>query len=129
MLFQVIIGKHVDLDGTVYKKDEVIKSDFALDERFRGKFKRVLSREDFVKPTATKKKAKAKVKLSKKKKWTEGLGTNVTGEFSVASENDLFVFKKGAYFHVYEDGDKTPANSKGLKKTKVKSFINGWLEE
>jgi len=129
--FKVLAGNH-DEDGTVYSKGQVVETPRDLDKMFVNKFERLGKASKDKKKKKGKRKPKIKVAVPKVSALA-GRGKDVTSQFASVEKEGLKVFKRGAYYHVYDGSDEAPSlaalNESALKKAGVEEFVTAHLEE
>lgn len=114
-------GDHSDEFGRDYTQGDIITTDHDLVALFGDKFEAL----DTLPPPK-------KVDDKPTKDVPEHVmkfGKDVTDEFEIASEAGFLVFKKGSWYNVFDDEDPSiPLNENGIRKGKVKAFIEDRCE-
>jgi hypothetical protein len=131
-VFELIAGKHSQA-GRFYKAGDRIDTSLDLVKMFgANKFREIqpLPETSVVAtlPSEPPQAVKKGVKIASKK----SSGAEVRGEKSshpLATEHGLEVFSRDKLFFVYEEGETTPLNKKGLKKAELTAFITEFLEK
>lgn len=139
MNFKLLGGQHVDANGKLYKRGDVVPAHSDLAGTFPGKFERlgVVSLSGSAQPSKLMATAIAKenqpvsepvvAELEKPKK---DFGEDVTKLFPAAQEAALLVFRKGRDYSVVDPDEAGLAmNDKPLKRGGVKGFIAQFIEK
>lgn len=137
MKFKVLGPKHSQY-GKTYKTGDIILTGMDLEKMFgKNRFARVDLIPDpnpdpvFVTTTPVKPEPeKIKPEPEKKEsKTVKGKGTLCTASFPLAVEECFCVYRRGGWYHVFEDEHSdSPLNEKGIKKAHVDAFIREYLE-